>query len=84
MHVERLLQYIDDLDDLIGVLGLLTERLYRLATLALSACIVIVVTLAGVLLALAEPRLGLATAILLFVTLLYRAVTEPSPPRRAA
>jgi hypothetical protein len=75
--LERLLQYLDDLDDLYGAAGLLLERLrhfaWTLAVLTLSGMLLF----GGILLALREPPLALATAILLFTTLLYRAVTAP-------
>lgn len=75
--MERLLQYLDDLDDLYGVLGLLTERLREIVWLASLIAGSLVLGTAGVLIALNEPPLGLATAMLLFVWLLYRAVTQP-------
>lgn len=75
--MERLLQYLDDLDDLYGVLGLLAERLREFVW---SAGLIVgsaVLGTAGVLIALNKPPLGLAMAMLLFVWLLYRAVTQP-------
>ena len=76
--MERLLQYLDDLDDLYGVIGLLMERLRRCAWFAGYVCLLSTITAAGILLALSEPPLGLAMALLLFTALLYRAVTQPS------
>ena len=80
--MERFVQYLDDLDDLFGAIGLLAERLRKLALL--TALTIILASAAGgsVLLALAEPPLALALAILLFVTLLYRSVTEPGEASR--
>jgi len=75
--LERLLQYLDDLDDLYGVLGLLTERLREFAWLIGRIVGSAVLAAAGVLVALNKPPLGLAVAMLLFVWLLYRAVTQP-------
>lgn len=75
--MERLLQCLDDLDDLYGVLGLLTERLREFAWLAGLIVGSAVLATAGVLIALNKPPLGLAMAMLLFVWLLYRAVTQP-------
>lgn len=75
--MERLLQYLDDLDDLYGVLGLLTERLREFAWLIGRIVGSAVLAAAGVLVALNKPPLGLAVAMLLFVWLLYRAVTQP-------
>jgi len=75
--MERLLQYLDDLDDLYGMIGLIAERLRRF-TLALFSCLTLGAgALAGVWLATLHAPIALATSILLFVTLLYRAVTAP-------
>jgi hypothetical protein len=77
ISLERILQWLDDLDDLYGMVGLLAERIRRvLVTLARVFTLVFVVT-GGVAAALIEPPLGLAIAILLFVFLLYRSVTQP-------
>ena len=75
--MERILQWLDDLDDLFGAVGLLAERLRRLAVTLIRLIVLLGVAVCGVLAALAEPPLGLAVAILLFVYLLYRSVTEP-------
>ena len=75
--MERLLQYLDDLDDLYGAAGLLLERLRNIAWLAATLVLISALLIGGILLALREPPLALATVILLFTTLLYRAVTEP-------
>lgn len=75
--MERLLQYLDDLDDLFAAIGLLAERIRSALWLLFSAVVIFVVVAAGIVLALAEPPLALATAIMLFVTLLYRSVTVP-------
>jgi len=83
-----MLQWLDDLDDLYGAAGLCLEKLRHLAVALLRALMLMSVGTGGVLLALEEPPLGLATAILLFVLLLYRAVTQaafmPSPRQTAA
>lgn len=73
--MERLLQYLDDLDDLFSTIGLLAERIRSVLWLLFSAAMVLIVVAGGILLALAEPPLALATAIILFVTLLYRSAT---------
>jgi amino acid permease len=73
--MERLLQYLDDLDDLFSTIGLLAERIRSVLWLLFSAAMVLIVVVGGILLALAEPPLALATAIILFVTLLYRSAT---------
>ena len=69
---------IDDLDDIYGTLGLLWERARNIVGLATVVCLLVAIVAAGILLALAEPPLALGTAILLFTTLLYRVVTNPS------
>ena len=76
--MERLLQYLDDLDDLFGAVGLLWERARNIAGVAIFTCLSICIAAAAVMLALAEPPLALGAAILLFTTLLYRIVTNPS------
>ncbi len=76
--MERLLQYLDDLDDLFAAIGLLAERIRSLLWLLFSTVAALAVAAGAILLALAEPPLALATAILLFVTLLYRSVTVPT------
>ena len=75
--MERFLLYLDDLDDLYGVVGLMAERLLGLAWNFARIFVVLSVTASGVFAALREPPLGMAVAILLFVFLLYRAVTQP-------
>ena len=75
--MERLLQYLDDLDDLYGAAGLLLERLRNIAWFTAIFLLIGTLLTGGVLLALREPPLALAIAILLFTALLYRAVTEP-------
>lgn len=72
---------MDDLDDFVGAFGLVYERLRRLF-LALIAGITGLVSMAsGIWLALVHPPMALATCLLLFVMLLYRAVTSPSHGR---
>lgn len=73
--MERLLQYLDDLDDLFSTIGLLAERIRSVLWLLFSAAMVLIVVAGGILLALVEPPLALATAIILFVTLPYRSAT---------
>jgi hypothetical protein len=75
--LERFLLYLDDLDDLYGVAGLMAERLRRHAWNFARIFVVLAVAASGVLAALREPPLGMAVVILLFVFLLYRAVTQP-------
>lgn len=69
------MQVLDELDDLFGVIGLMAERL-RNTVIALAAVgIALAIEFGGVLLAFRHPPLALATAMLLFVILLYRSVT---------
>ena len=85
--MERLQQWLDDIDDLLGALGLLAERSRRLLLTLTRLLTLLSVAACGILAALREPPLGLAVAILLFVFLLYRVVTQPgfaTRNRRAA
>jgi len=70
-------QWLDELDDLIAAIGLVSERIRNFFRALSFLAISLSVQCAGVLLALRHPPLALATAMLLFVTLLYRSVTEP-------
>ncbi len=75
--MERLIQLFDDLDDLISMVGLLSERI-RSALISMTiTCAGLAIQVCAVMLALRHPPLALATAILLFVSLLYRSVTSP-------
>ena len=78
--MERLLQYWDDLDDLCGAIGLLAENIRRMLLFGVYTTCVGVLQLAGIVLALVTPPLALGLATILFVTLLYRAVTIQAPP----
>ena len=73
--MERLLQYADDLDDLFGAFALISEPLRRLFLTVIASLISAILAVLGIWLALAHPPIALATCALLFVTLLYRAVT---------
>lgn len=75
--MERIAQLFDDLDDLVAAIGLVSERIRRFVQLLLSACVGLGLQVGGIGLALAHPPLALAAALLMFVTLLYRAVTAP-------
>jgi hypothetical protein len=75
--MERLVQLLDDLDDLFHITGLVSERIRKAALSLLITCLGFVVLAGGVYLALIHPLLALATAIILFVSLLYRLVTSP-------
>jgi ABC-type enterobactin transport system permease subunit len=75
--VERLAQLLDDLDDLISMIGLVSERIRKFMLTVIVTFTTVALQVAGVLLALAHPPIALATAILLFVSLLYHKVTSP-------
>ena len=77
ISLERILQWLDDLDDLYGAARLLTERTRRFAWNFARMLVLLIAGAGGVIAALKEPPLGLAVAILLFVFLLYRVVTQP-------
>jgi hypothetical protein len=77
ISLERILQWLDNLDDLYGAARLLTERTRRFAWNFARMLVLLFTGAGGVIAALKEPPLGLAVAILLFVFLLYRVVTQP-------
>ncbi len=77
--MECFLQYLDDLDDLYGAFGLVWEKLRRALLKLTSLLMVLAVAAGGISLALAHPPIALATSTMLFVILLYRSVTVPSP-----
>lgn len=76
--MERLLQYLDDLDDLYGALGLLYERLRVLLHALIALSLVTAVACGAIFLAVLHAPIALATSTLMFVFLLYRAVTIPT------
>jgi ABC-type transport system involved in cytochrome bd biosynthesis fused ATPase/permease subunit len=76
--VERFAQYLDDIDDLFGMLGLVGERLRNLCTKLLTVLLILIVAMIAVQLTFIHPPTALAISTLLFVTLLYRAVTQKS------
>lgn len=75
--MERLVQLLDDFDDLICMAALVGERIRNTMLTLLSTCAILTLQAAGIVLALRHPTLALATALLLFVSLLYRSVTSP-------
>ena len=75
--MERIIQWLDDMDDLVGVIGLAGERIRRLCVATGLTIAAFLLQLGGILLALSHPPLALATVIIMFVTLLYRSVTNP-------
>ena len=79
--MERVLQYFDDLDDALGMIGLIVERLRRFLFGLFIYLNLGIAALASIWLATLHPPIALATSILLFVLLLYRSVTSPTPAR---
>jgi hypothetical protein len=75
--MERIAQLLDDLDDLICAIGLVRENIRRFILGLFATVATIAIQVGGIFLALAHPPLALALVILLFVTLLYHAVTNP-------
>ncbi|MBT8099990.1 MAG: hypothetical protein KJO82_09585 [Gammaproteobacteria bacterium] len=77
------MQWLDDLDDLVGAIGLIAERLRRTAVRLAVISTSLSVQLAGIYLALHQPPLALAAALLLFIMLLYHTVTSPRSLKRS-
>ena len=75
--MERIAQILDDLDDLISMICLVGERIRTAVLMFLGILAATAVVAGGILLALANPPLALAVAVVLFVWLLYHAVTSP-------
>ena len=75
--MERVIQWLDDLDDIIGIIGLAAERIRRILVAFGLTVAAFLLQLGGILLAMTHPPLALATVIIMFVTLLYRSVTNP-------
>jgi hypothetical protein len=73
--MERLAQLLDDLDDVFSTIGLARERIRGIALLSVLVLVWLLVQASAVALALRHPRFALATAMLMFTLLLYRAVT---------
>lgn len=82
--MEKFLQFLDDLDDLIGAFGLIAERLRNGIWLVVFMSLAAVMACGAIILALAEPPLALAMAVMMFVILLYRLVTQPVQPLRGS
>ena len=74
------MQWLDELDDLVAAIGLIRERIRSFLLAASFLAMSLLLQIAAVYLALRHPPLALATAMILFVTLLYRAVTAPRLP----
>ena len=78
--MERLIQWLDDLDDLVYMVGLIGERFRRGLRSLLMTGFLLTIQIGGVLLALRHPPLAMATAMLLFVSLLYHSATSSHQP----
>jgi hypothetical protein len=76
--MEIVIQWLDDLDDLVATIGLIRERIRNFFIKTTLLGISGLVPAAGIVLALRHPPLALASAIILFVILIYRSVTEPN------
>ena len=76
LEPERALQYWDDLDDLVGAIALRGERIRQLVLFSATTLLFLSLVLAGIGVAMSEPPLALAIVVLLFVTLMYRTVTN--------
>ena len=77
--MEIIAQWLDDLDDMVSSMRLLSERLRSFCIALLCLASLLLVQIAGVLLALEHPPLASATATILLVTLMYRSATAPHP-----
>ena len=77
--MEIIVQWLDDLDDVISSMRLLSERLRSFCIALIFLASLLLVQIAGVLLALEHPPLASATATILLVTLMYRSATAPRP-----
>lgn len=82
--MERLVQILDDLDDLLSMTLLLAERIRKALARLLTTLLLLSIQIGGILLALRQPPLALAMAMLLFVGLLYRAATGIHRPLEIA
>jgi hypothetical protein len=78
--MEIIAQWLDDLDDMVSSMRLLSERLRSFCIALIFLASLLLVQIAGVLLALEHPPLASATATILLVTLMYRSATAPRPP----
>lgn len=73
---ERALELWDNLDDLVGAVALRAERIRHVVLFALSTLFFMMLLLGGIALAVTEPPLALAIAVLLLVRLMYRHATS--------
>lgn len=82
--MEWIVQLLDDVDDAVSTVLLLREKIRNAIIKLLFALGFIAAQAGGIVLALAHPPLALATAMLLFVALLYRSVTGVHQPLEIA
>lgn len=75
--MERIVQLLDDLDDLVAMVGLLSERLRNVVLLIAGGLSMLTLLVGGIVLGLMHPPIALATALILFMALLYQSVTSP-------
>jgi membrane protein implicated in regulation of membrane protease activity len=74
--MERVMQYLDDLEDLVCALVLAAGRIARAIAALVGLVLSVAIALGIVALTLLQPPLGLASATMLSVILLYRAVVS--------
>ena len=77
--MERLMQYLDDLEDFVYAVALAAGRIIRAIQGLAFMMVSVALQIGALLLALAQPPLGLAVASILSVTLLYRTVVSHHP-----
>lgn len=77
--MERILQVLDDLEDLYFAVPLLYERWRRFVGRAVRLAAICAILPVGIYIAVTAPLMGLATATVAVVALLYSVVTTRSP-----
>jgi hypothetical protein len=77
--MERVMQYLDDLEDFVCAVALAAGRIIRAIQGLAVMMVSVALQIGALLLALAQPPLGLAVASILSVTLLYRTVVSHHP-----
>ena len=77
------MQLLDELDDVVAAIRLISERIRGFLLLLSLLVVSALAPIAGILLALRHPPIAMATAMILFVTLIYRAATMPASAFRS-
>ncbi|MDH4126649.1 MAG: hypothetical protein OEW64_14945 [Gammaproteobacteria bacterium] len=77
------MQLLDELDDVVAAIRLVSERIRRFLLFLSLLVVSTLAPIAGILLALRHPPIAMATAMILFVTLIYRAATMPASAFRS-